>query len=558
MRRAAGSRISFDYIIVGAGSAGCVLASRLTEDGDTRVLVLESGPADRSWRIEMPSAANSLLASERFSWNYASEPEPYLEGRRLLHPRGRVLGGSSAINGMVYTRGHALDYDGWAGMGLAEWSYASVLPYFKRAEHYSLGAGAYHGDEGPLPVYAPDLERSRTAQAFVRAGEEAGYGLTDDVNGAQQEGFGRLDRTTKDGRRWSAARAYLDPAKQRRNLIVRTGAHVSRVVIHHGRAIGVEYSEHGRKRTAYADGEVILCGGALNSPQLLLLSGVGSAEDMKPLGIETKCHLPSVGKYLTDHPGVVIQHRCPRRVSLYGVNRGVRKWITGARWFMGGRGPAASNHFEAGAFIRSRPGIEYPDLQLTFLPLAFEPGSIRDVGMPSCQVRIDLMRPQSLGRLKLRSANPKAPPSVLFNYLKEPQDRRDLRTAVRRVREILAQPALASCRGEEIHPGPGVQSDEEIDSYIRRRLESGYHPAGTCRMGIDADAVVDEECRVRGVEFLRVVDASIMPSIVSGSLNAPTIMIAEKASDLIRRKLALAPAQGPMVWRRPQRRVANA
>src|SRR5579872_3689060 len=483
MRRSTGSRISFDYSIVGAGSAGCVLASRLTEDTQTRVLVLEAGPSDRSWRIDMPSAVGSLVSSKRFNWGYVSEPEPFLDGRRLLHPWGRVLGGSSSINSMVYTRGHALDYDGWAGMGLSEWSYASVLPYFKRAESHSLGASAYHGDEGPLAVYAPDLRRSRLATAFVHAGEEAGYGLTDDVNGEQQEGFGRMDRTTKDGRRWSAARAYLDPALRRPNLTVRTSAHVSRVVIHHGRTIGVEYCERGRKRTAYADAEVILAGGALNSPQLLLLSGVGPADDMKPLGIESKCHLPGVGKSLSDHPGIVIQHRCPRRVSLYGVNRGVRSLITRARWLMNGRGPAASNHFEAGAFIRSRPGVEYPDLQLTFLPLAIEPGTARDVGMPSFQVRIDLLRPQSLGRVKLRSANPKAPPSILFNYLKEPQDRRDLRTAVTRVREILAQPALADYRGEEIYPGSGVQSDEEIDSYIRRGIASGYHPTGTCRMG---------------------------------------------------------------------------
>ena len=544
--RSAGSRISFDYIIVGAGSAGCVLASRLTEDPQTRVLVLEAGPSDRSWRIDMPSAVGSLVSSKRFNWGYVSEPEPFLDGRRLLLPWGRVLGGSSSINSMVYTRGHALDYDGWAGMGLSAWSYASVLPYFKRAESHSLGASAYHGAEGPLAVYAPDLSRSRLATAFVHAGEEAGYGLTEDVNGEQQEGFGRMDRTTKDGRRWSAARAYLDPALRRPNLTVRTSAHVSRVVIHHGRAIGVEYCERGRKRTAYADAEVILAGGALNSPQLLLLSGVGPADDMKPLGIESKCHLPGVGKNLNDHPDLLIQHRCERRAALYGVNRGLGKWIASARWFLGGAGPAASNHIEAGGFIRSRPGIEHPDLQLSL------------VEIPSYQVHIGLLRPLSVGRVKLRSANPKAAPCIVFNYLKESQDRRDLRTAVKRVREILAQPALADYRGEEIYPGPGVQSDDEIDAYIRRGLESRCQPVGTCRMGVDRDAVVDEHCRVRGVEFLRVVDASIMPSIVSGNINAPTIMMAEKASDMIRSRAALAVAREPMVWRGPRRKVAHA
>jgi choline dehydrogenase len=546
----------YDYIIVGAGSAGCVLAARLTETPGVRVLVLEAGRRDNSWQIDMPSAVGSLLSSDRFNWNYLSEPEPFLDGRRLTHPRGRVLGGSSSINGMVYIRGHALDYDGWAREGASGWSYADVLPYFRRAEQHLHGSDPYHGSDGPLSVFAPDIERSPLAAAFVRAAAEAGYPLTSDVNGEQQEGFGRIDRTTKNGRRWSAARAYLRPAMNRPGLVIQTEALVHRILLDKGRAVGVEYSVRGEKRQVQADAEVIVSGGAINSPQILLLSGIGAAADLHAAGVEPVHDLPGVGAHLNDHPDIVVQHRCLQPVSLYKINRGAGKLLTGLRWFIRHDGLAASNHFEAGGFIRSRPGIDFPDLQLTFMPLAIQPGTINDTGTHSYQVHIDLLRPRSLGRVKIRSADPAAPPSLLFNYLKDPQDRQDLRTSVRLTREILAQSALAPFRGEELSPGANIQADADIDAFVRKGVETCYHPVGTCRMGAGADCVVDEQCRVRGLEGLRVVDASVMPAIVSGNTNAPTIMIAERASDLIRGKTPLDRSDA-RVWIHPKWQVAQ-
>jgi choline dehydrogenase len=541
-----------DFVIVGAGSAGAVLAARLTEDSHVRVLLVEAGPADRSWRIAMPSAVGSLLSSDRFNWNYLSDSEPFLDDRRLTHPRGRVLGGSSSINGMVYIRGHARDYDGWAQAGLRGWSYADVLPYFKRAERHTNGADVYHGAAGPLAVFAPDVPAMPLAAAFVRAAEQAGYGLSADVNGERQEGFGRIDRTTtRRGRRASVARAYLYPARRRQNLTVLTGAHVHRLVFEGSRAVGIEYSRGANSRVAYADAEVILSAGAINSPQLLQLSGIGNGADLSALGISPRLDLPAVGQHLNDHPDIVIQHRCSEPVSIYPANRGLKKIAAGLRWFAGLDGLASSNHFEAGGFIRSRKGLEHPDLQLTFMPLAIKPGTVEDVGMHSFQVHIDLLRPKSSGRVALRAADPATPPSIRFNYLSHPQDREDLRNSVRLTREILAQPALTRYRGEELNPGEAVRSDSEIDAWIRRNVETCYHPVGTCRMGRDPrESVVDEECRVHGIEGLRVVDASSMPRIVSGNTNAPTIMMAEKISDLLRAKAPL-PREAAPVWIHP-------
>ena len=548
---------AFDYVVIGAGSAGCVLAARLSEDPAVRVLLLEAGPADRSWRIDMPAAVGSLLANDRFNWAYVSDPEPHLDGRRLAHPRGRVLGGSSSINGMVYIRGHARDYDGWAQSGLRGWSYADVLPYFKRAEGHLLGPDAYHGGDGPLHVHAPDISATPLAAAFVSAAAQAGYPLSSDVNGEQQEGFGRIDRTTRAGRRWSAAQAYLKPAKARPNLIVRTGALVRRIVVERGRATGVEFTCEAETTVADAGIEVILAAGAINSPQILQLSGIGDPERLAAAGVAPLHQLPAVGENLNDHPDIVVQHRCHENASLFGVNRGLRKIVTGARWFAGADGPAGTNHFEAGGFIRSRPGIEHPDLQLTFMPLAIAPGTVADVGGHSFQVHIDLMRPNSLGHVRIRSTDPAAPPAILFNYLADPQDRIDLRTSVRLTREILDQPALDRYRGEELFPGPAVQSDDEIDAWLRGAIETCYHPVGTCRMGRDpSSAVVDDELRVHGIAGLRVVDASVMPRIVSGNTNAPTIMIAERASDLIRARTPPPRDEAP-VWIHPAWEVAQ-
>ena len=541
---------AFDYVIVGAGSAGCVLAARLTEDASIRVLLLEAGPRDASWRIAMPSAVGSLLSSDRFNWNYLSDPEPHLDGRRLTHPRGRVLGGSSSINGMVYIRGHAGDYDGWERTGASGWGYAHVLPYFKRAERHLLGADAYHGAVGPLTVFAPDLGRTPLAAAFVAAAVQAGYGAAADPNGERQEGFGRVDRTTTaDGRRCSTARAYLTPALRRANLRIVTGALVRRVVLEDGRAVGVEYSLGGAPHTARAESEVIVSAGAFNTPQLLQLSGIGPGAELAARGVRALHDLPAVGANLNDHPDIVVQHRCVQPVSIFGVNRGLRKVMTGLRWFALLDGLAGSNHFEAGGFLRTRAGVEQPDIQLTFMPLAIKPGTVEDVGGHSFQVHIDLMRPRSLGSVMIRSADPATPPAIRFNYLADPQDRADLRAAVRLTREIIAQPALSPYRGPELNPGPAVQSDAEIDAWVRRGVETCYHPVGTCRMGRGAaDSVVDAECRVHGLEGLRVIDASIMPAIVSGNTNAPTIMIAEKMSDVLRGRPAMPREAAPVWW----------
>ena len=539
----------YDFIIIGAGSAGCVLAARLSEDPAITVLLLEAGPKDRSWKIHMPSGMGRLLSQTQFNWAYQGQPEPFLDNRILTHPRGRVLGGSSSINGMMYMRGHARDYDGWAQSGARGWSYADVLPYFRRAESRAAGGNDWRGDAGPLHVSAPDL--SDLTRAFIAAGVEAGYPFTDDVNGHQQEGFGPSERTTHNGKRWSTAQAYLRPALARPNLTVITGALVLGISLEKSRASGVRYAV-GREISRAGAGEVILSGGAINSPQLLHLSGIGAPDVLEAAGIAVMHPLAGVGENLNDHPDIVLQYRARQRNTLYPVSKGPRAIAAGLRWFASHSGPAASNHFEAGAFIRSRAGVEHPDLQLTFMPLAVQPGSVDVVPEHAFQVHIDLMRAQSRGYVRARSSDPRQPPAILFNYLKHPGDRADFRRSVRLLREVMAQPALAPHVAAEIYPGPQTQSDDAIDGFVRGAVETCYHPVGTCKMGAasDAMAVVDDRLRVHGLAGLRVVDASIMPTIVSGNTNAPTIMIAEKAADMILGR-SPAPASSAPVWINP-------
>ena len=529
----------FDHVIVGAGSAGCVLAARLSEDPARRVLLVEAGPADRSWTIQMPAALTWNLMHDRYNWAYRTEPQAELDQRRLYWPRGRVLGGSSSLNAMVYIRGHPLDYERWQGEGAEGWGWAEVLPYFKKAESFSLGADPWRGGTGPLAV-TRGASPNPLYEAFLEAGEQAGYGRTRDLNGWRQEGFGRMDMTIQAGRRCSAARAYLHPARGRPNLTVMTRALVTKIRVAHGRAVGVDLVEnHVAKRIDAA--EVILCGGAVNSPQLLMLSGIGPADHLRGHGIRVVHDLPGVGANLQDHLELYVQVRCKEPHSLLPVMRGLGQVATGLEWFLFGTGPGASSHLEAGAFIRSAAGIEHPDIQYHFLPALIDDHGRAKGRFHAYQVHVGPMRPAARGTIRLRSADPRAHPVIEPNYLAEPRDRAEMRACVTLTREIFAQPAFAAFRDGELRPGEAVRTRAEIDSFVRQRADSAYHPCCTCAMGPPGAAVVDAQGRVHGLSGLRVVDASIMPSMVSGNLNAPVIMIAEKLADAIRGRPPLPP-----------------
>ncbi len=541
----------FDYIIVGAGSAGCVLANRLTEDADVRVLLLEAGPPDHSLFIHMPSAFAYPLAGTKYNWHYESEPEPYMDGRRMHCPRGHVIGGSSSINGMVYIRGHAFDYDGWAKRpGLEDWSYAHCLPYFKKSETRLKGGDDYRGDAGPLFVTTAACHNP-LYRAFIEAGRQAGYPVTDDMNGYQQEGLGVMDRTTYMGRRWSAARAYLRPAQKRGgNIDVLSRCFVTRIVFEGRRAVGVEFARRGKTEILRANREVILSAGAINSPQTLQLSGIGNAGELKKLGIPVVQHLPGVGENLQDHVEAYAQYACKQPITLYGATHPLAKLKIGIEWILTGKGLGGTNHFEAGGFIRSEPGVLHPDLQYHFLPMAVSYDGASATKGHGYQAHIGPMRPTSSGTVKISSLDPGHHPRILFNYMRTEQDRKEMRAGLRLTREIMEQRAFDPFRGAELAPGPAANTDAELDAFVRAKAESAYHPSCTCRMGSDEMAVCDGAGRVHGVEALRVVDASIMPDMISGNLNVPVIMMAEKLADSIRGRSALPPLQVP-VWVHP-------
>ncbi|WP_353207619.1 choline dehydrogenase [Sphingorhabdus sp.] len=536
-----------DYIIVGAGSAGCVLADRLSADGTHQVVLLEYGGSDRSIFIQMPAALAYPMNTKRWNWGYESEPEPHLNNRRLNCPRGKGLGGSSSINGLVYVRGNALDFERWKeDEGATGWGYADVLPYFKRAEGRAEGGNEYRGGDGPLSTSYGPLDNP-LHQAWLDAAQQAGYALTEDYNGYAQEGFSRMDMTVRDGTRCSAAKAYLYEARKRTNLKVIEKALVTRILFEGTRAVGVEYEQAGQIHQLRAAREVILSGGPINSVQLLKLSGIGPADELKANGIEVRADRPGVGANLQDHLEFYFQMACTQPITLYGKANLLGKAIVGAQWLFGRSGLGASNQFESCGFIRSRAGIKYPDIQYHFFPMAINYDGSSLATEHGFQAHVGPMRSKSRGTVTLKSADPHDKPKILFNYMSHPDDWAEMRACVRLTREIFQQPAFAPFRGREIQPGANTVSDAQIDAFIAEHVESALHPSCTCKMGSPRDpmAVVDPELRVIGVQGLRVVDSGVMPTITTGNLNAPTIMIGEKGADHILGKPMLAPSNAP-------------
>ena len=536
-----------DYIIVGAGSAGCVLADRLSADGTHQVVLLEYGGSDRSIFIQMPAALAYPMNTKRWNWGYESEPEPHLNGRRLNCPRGKGLGGSSSINGLVYVRGNALDFERWKeDEGATGWGYADVLPYFKRAEGRAEGGNEYRGGDGPLSTSYGPLDNP-LHQAWLDATQQAGYSLTEDYNGYAQEGFGRMDMTVRDGTRCSAAKAYLYEARKRPNLKVIEKALVTRILFDGTRAIGVEYERAGQMHQLRAACEVILSGGPINSVQLLKLSGIGPADELQQHGIKVRADRPGVGANLQDHLEFYFQMACTQPITLYGKANLLGKAMVGAQWLFGRSGLGASNQFESCGFIRSRAGIKYPDIQYHFFPMAINYDGSSLATEHGFQAHVGPMRSKSRGTVTLKSADPREKPKILFNYMSHPDDWAEMRACVRLTREIFQQPAFAPFRRCEIQPGADIVTDAQIDAFIAEHVESALHPSCTCKMGSPRDpmAVVDPELRVIGVQGLRVVDSSVMPTITTGNLNAPTIMIGEKGADHILGKPMLAPSNAP-------------
>jgi len=552
---------TFDYVIVGAGSAGCVLASRLTEDPAVRVALLEFGGSDSSVFIQMPTALSIPMNMKKYNWFYESEPETFLDNRRMHCPRGKVLGGSSSINGMVYVRGHAMDFDEWEARGARDWGYHHCLPYFKKADDWAFGSDDYRDQGGPQSVNNGNNMQNPLYRAFIEAGEQAGYMKTEDYNGRQQEGFGPMHMTVKNGVRWSTANAYLKPALQRPNLKVITGALSQRILLDGHRATGVEYVRGGAKQIINASREIILSAGPIASPHLLQLSGIGPGAVLQQAGIEVVQDLPGVGENMHDHLEFYFQFRCNQPITLNAELNPWRKFLIGARWLLTKKGLGATNHFESCAFIRSKPGVKWPDIQYHFLPGAMRYDGNAAFDGHGFQVHVGHNKPSSRGTVRARTPSVQDKPEIRFNYLQHTDDIEGYRACVRLTREIIGQPAMDAYRGSEIQPGEAVQSDGEIDAFVRSAVESAYHPSCTCRMGEDDMAVVDSETRVRGIEALRLVDSSIFPTIPNGNLNSPTIMLAERAADIIKGKGMLDPSDADVGlgrdWESLQRSTAT-
>jgi choline dehydrogenase len=551
--------LRYDYVIVGGGSAGSALANRLSEDPSTQVLVLEAGRSDSLWDlyIHMPAALSFPIGNRFYDWKYESEPEPYMNGRRVYHARGKVLGGSSSINGMIFQRGNPLDYERWAAdPGMQDWDYAHCLPYFKRMENCLAGPNVWRGGEGPLK-----LERGPAVnplfKAFFAAVQEAGYPLTDDVNGYRQEGFAAFDRNIYRGHRLSAARAYLHPVMDRPNLEVRTRAFVTKVRFEGKRAVGVDVV-HNRHTDRIEAGEVLLCGGAINTPQLLQLSGVGNASELGALGVDVVADLPAVGENLQDHLEVYIQYSSKQPVSVApALKMRNRPWV-GAAWLLGRRGPGATNHFEGGGFIRSNEQVAYPNLMYHFLPVAIRYDGTAPQGH-GYQVHVGPMYSDARGTIKLVSTDPRQHPAIRFNYLSTDTDRREWIEAVQISRKILNQPAFAPYNGGELSPGPSVETDQEILDWVAKDAETALHPSCTCRLGTGEDSVIDPaSMKVHGLEGVRVVDASALRYVTNGNIYAPTMMVAEKSADLIRGNTPLAPINEPFYRHQPATPTAPA
>jgi len=549
-----------DFVIVGSGSSGSALASRLSEDGKNSVLVLEYGGTDASPLIQMPGALSFPMNMPRYDWGYFSEPEPHLGGRKLACPRGKVIGGSSSINGMVYVRGHAGDYDNWSDTGAEGWSYADVLPYFLRMENWhDSGQGGdpeWRGKNGPLHITRGKRDIP-LHKAFVDAGIQAGFELTKDYNGEQQEGFSPMEQTVWKGQRWSAANAYLKPALKRSNLDLHNCL-ARRIIMDGKRAVGVEVQRGSDVYIVHARREVIIAASAINSPKLLMLSGIGPAAHIKETGINVIADRPGVGQNLQDHLELYIQQACTQPITLFKYWNLFGKMRVGIEWLLNKSGPGASNAFETCAFLRSKPGVSYPDIQYHFLPIAVRYDGQAAAEGHGFQAHVGPMRSASRGSIRLNSSNPEDKPKIVFNYMSQPQDWEDFRHCIRLTRSIFGQPAFDPFRGKEIQPGIDVQSDEELDTFISEHVESAYHPCGTCKIGRPDDpmAVVDPECRVIGVDSLRVVDSSIFPRIPNGNLNGPSIMVGEKGADHILGRAPL-PKDNRAPWINPRWKISD-